>query len=928
MKKEILFLMLALMLASMVFSQSPGIIVRGKLTDDKNSPLADASVIVKKTGIGTMTDAKGNFQLAVSSLPVILLISHISYLSEEIIVENANELVVRMEPNAEIGEAVLMTTKGMHTRIKDAPFSAEMIGHRRIQQLPTASVYDGIVYLKGVDQTSSSLTFKTPSTRGFNGSGSTRVNQLVDGMDNQAPGLNFFVGNFAGLTELDMESVELLPGASSALYGPGGMNGTILINSKNPFKHPGLSIMIKPGVMHLGKGGRGNASLYNDYSFRWAKKFNDRVAFKISAQYIQADDWLANDTSNYLRSGTSGKLIPGTRATDPNYDGVNVYGDETSRDLRKLKTPTGQYLDLWYLVGQGIKQQAPILAPGIDAAIALSPSELNISRTGYNERDVIDPQTKNIKLSGALHYRLTDKIEAQLMGYWATGNSVYTDDNRYALKGIKIGQYKLELKHRNWFFRTYTTQEDAGEAYSATVATQYFNEAWKPSGAWFQQYAQGYLVPAATLWLQTYAANGGGQAGVQAANDAVAAQSSNFHVSGRTNADQGRPVAGSNQFRHLFDSVRTVPIPDGGMFKEKSQLWMSEGQYTFGDAVRNAEVIVGGNFKRYILDSDGTLFIDTLKPIRINEVGAYTQITKKLFQQALTLTASGRFDKNENFKAQFTPRFAALIRLAKDNNLRMSYQTAYRFPGNLAQWIRLDVGGDYLLLGGLPWVMDYMQADKNPVYQIGGSTTIPYEYKEFKPETMRSFEIGYKGVIKNKLLIDAYGYIGKYKDFIGRIGLYQPATGEAFSITVNSSNKVKTYGFGLGMDYRMNKNYSIFFNAYSDVITDVPLGFKAYFNAPKYRFNTGFANSGLGKKELFSFNVMMRWQDAFEWEGELANGPLKAFATVDAQVSYKLSKIKSTLRLGGTNIFNHYYKNAYANPSIGGLYYAAYIYNF
>ena len=140
--------------------------------------------------------------------------------------------------------------------------------------------------------------------------------------------------------------------------------------------------------------------------------------------------------------------------------------------------------------------------------------------------------------------------------------------------------------------------------------------------------------------------------------------------------------------------------------------------------------------------------LTTLKPININEVGAYTQVTKKLFDQKLTLTASGRFDKNENFKPQFTPRFAALVSLAKDHNLRMSYQTAYRFPGNLAQWIRLDVGGDYLLLGGLPWVMDYMQADKNPVHLINDDGSIeasPYTYKDFKPETMRSFEIGYKG---------------------------------------------------------------------------------------------------------------------------------------------------------------------------------------
>jgi outer membrane receptor protein involved in Fe transport len=889
MKRQILLLTLISMITSGAFSQPMDIVINGKVTNEKNEPMPKVTVIVKNSKAGVATDDNGTFRINIPSLPVMLTISHTNYTNREIEVTDTKEVVIRMEPAGSMLEGVVLTSKGIPTRIKDAPFSAEIIGIGQIRHLPTTSAYDAIVYKKGFDQTSSSLTFKTPSTRGFNGSGSTRVNQLVDGMDNQAPGLNFFVGNFAGLTELDNESIELLPGASSALYGPGGMNGTVLINSKNPFKYPGLSVMIKPGVMHLGNSGR-IMSMYHDYSLRWAKNFNDKFAFKISAQYISADDWLASDTSNYLRSGTSGKLIPGNRATDPNYDGVNVYGDETS-------------VDIFPFLGGALPAGHPLV------------EHINVSRTGYTEKDMIDPETKNIKLSGALHYRITDKIEAQLMGYWGTGNTVYTDDNRYALKGIKIGQYKLELKHKNWFFRTYTTQEDAGEAYSATITSQLFNEAWKRSfnpadinGSWYPQFTGAYLM----------------------ARSAGADKPTALNMA-RDFADQGRPEAGSQEFNQIFDQVRKTPIPNGGMFKEKSQLWMTEGQYTFGDAIKNAEIIVGGNYKRYILNSGGTLFIDTLNPIGINEVGAYAQVTKKLFEQRLTLTASGRFDKNENFKAQFTPRFAALIKLAKDNNLRLSYQTDYRFPGNLAQWIRLDVGGDYLLLGGNPWVMDYMQTDKNPVHQIidpnGGIDPNPYVYKEFKPETMSSFEVGYRGVIKDKLMIDAYTYFGKYEDFIGRIGLYQPNTGAAYSITVNSTNNVKTYGFGLGLDYRMGNKYSVFFNAYSDVITDVPAGFKSYFNAPKYRVNAGIANSGLGKKQLLSFSIMMRWQDAFEWEGELANGPLNAFATADAQVSYIMPKIKSTLRLGGTNILNHYYKNAYANPSIGALYYAAYIFN-
>ena len=907
MKRTILLLVVGSLTSLVAFSQTSPIKITGKVLNEKNEPLSGATVRTKDGKTGTYADANGGFQLQVTSLPVTLLISYINYEENAIAIEKADGNTISLNPSYGMINAVVLESKGIPTKILDAAFTAKQIGPRTIRNLP-GPIYDALNFYN-VDLTSSSLTFKTPVTRGFNGSGSTRVNQIVDGMDNQAPGLNFFVGNFTGLTELDIESVEILPGASSALYGPGGMNGTILMNSKNPFKYQGLSITAKPGIMHLGKTNRSGSSMYHDYSLRWAKAFNNKFAFKIGAQYISANDWLASDTTNYLRTGTSGRLISGTRATDPNYDGVNVYGDETSVNIYDV----ARFMEIQNFLPPGASMFVP---------------DMNVSRTGYYEKEIIDPETKNIKLSGALHYKISDKIEAQFMGYWATGNTVYTDDNRYALKGIKIGQYKFELKHKNWFLRSYTTQENAGEAYSATVATQYFNEAWKKSQLWYPEYVGAYVTGASQIFTDVLT-RGGSIADAQAA---VINASSQLHTASRAYADRDRPAAGSDKFNQLFEQVRKTPIRDGGgLFKERSQLWMTEGQYTLGDAVKSAELIMGGNYKKYVLNSSGTLFIDTLGAININEVGAYAQVTKKLFDQKLSLITSGRFDKNENFKAQFTPRFAALIKVAKDNNVRMSYQTAYRFPGNLSQWIRLDVGGDYLLLGGLPWVMDYMQAAKYPVHLITGEGPTfdpnPYVYKAFKPETMSSFEFGYKGLINNKLLIDAYAYFGKYKDFIGRIGLFQPATNEAYSIVVNSANKVKTHGFGLGMDYKVKKNCSVFFNLYSDVITDVPSGFKAYFNAPKYKLTAGISHDGIGKSERIGFSAMMRWQDAFQYEGELANGPINAFSTIDAQMSYKFPKLKSSIRIGGTNILNHYYKNAYGNPSIGGLYYAGFIYN-
>jgi outer membrane receptor for ferrienterochelin and colicin len=331
--------------------------------------------------------------------------------------------------------------------------------------------------------------------------------------------------------------------------------------------------------------------------------------------------------------------------------------------------------------------------------------------------------------------------------------------------------------------------------------------------------------------------------------------------------------------------------------------------------------------KNYILDSKNTLFYEPNGPIKIKEWGAYAQAAKKFFEEKLILTAAGRYDKNENFKGKFTPRLTALISVAKNNNIRMSYQTAYKFPTTQQQWINLDIGSA-VLLGGLPWVDERMNIKTYPTFVVG-ATPVPYSYKPLKPESMRSFEMGYKGSFYNKLLLDMYVYFGKYTDFTGRILLVQPTNNnKIFSIITNSATDVKAWGAGIGLDYKMSKNFFSFINFSTDELTNVPTGFVAQFNTPKYRMNAGFGNSGLGKEKRIGFNINLRWQDSFFWEGGgLADGTVEAYTTLDAQVNYKLTKMKTMIKLGGTNITNKFYQTGFANPYIGGLYYLSFTYN-
>ena len=719
------------------------------------------------------------------------------------------------------------------------------------------------------------------------------------------------------------------------------MNGTLLINSKDPFKYQGLSFQVKEGVKDVDQSQR-STSAYSDWSVRWANKVTEKFAYKIGVQYIQSTDWLANNQSDYSRTGTTGfpfgQPIAGNRQTDPNYDGVNVYGDETTSSLSSvssavlkgvqnaLGTPTYNFLygaSNAYLTavptatltqyntfltnngGAGLVQAG--YSPFFYGSIRNYYTGVNVSRTGYSEKDVINPTTDNFKLSGGLYYKITSSLQASVTANWGTGNTVYTGSDRYSLKDLKMGQYKAELKSKNWFLRAYATLEDAGKSYNATIAARLFNEAWMPSTTWYPTFTNAYTQ-----------AISAGLTPIAASNAARAA------------ADVNRP-SGPIYNNALFQQIVSTPISQGGaLFLDKTSLYSAEGQYNLTDALGLAksgtELLVGGSWRQYSLNSQGTLFADTAGRIKINEMGLYGQLSQKLFNDVVKLSLSGRYDKNENFDPRFTPRVSAVVKLAKDNYLRFSYQEAYRFPSTQNQWINLVVSGGGYLVGGLQQMINYYSLNTNPVYNAAGSVI---NFSPIRPERSNSFEFGYKAVVAKKLMIDAYVYFASFNDFITSSNGLQVATGRAFSVAQNATGTVNTSGWGLSGEYLLPSNFSVSANIFSDVVNSQPSdpNFISYFNTPKYRVNVGLSNSGFGYKNRFGFGVAYKWQDSFYYQGSFACGNVDAFGTIDAMVSCKIPKIKSLVKLGASNLLNHYYTNGYGNSQVGGLYYISFGYN-
>jgi outer membrane receptor protein involved in Fe transport len=135
--------------------------------------------------------------------------------------------------------------------ILKSPVTVEKLDLLAIRQTPAPDFYDALANVKGVQFTSSSLNFPQINTRGFATIANVRFVQMVDGIDTQAPLLNFPTGNIVGIGELDTESMELLPGTASALYGPNAFNGVLLMKSKSPFEYQGLSAQAKEALQLL-----------------------------------------------------------------------------------------------------------------------------------------------------------------------------------------------------------------------------------------------------------------------------------------------------------------------------------------------------------------------------------------------------------------------------------------------------------------------------------------------------------------------------------------------------------------------------------------------------------------------------------------------------------------------------------------------------
>ncbi|WP_394991112.1 TonB-dependent receptor [Emticicia sp.] len=845
---------------------------------------------------------------------------------------------------------VIVSASRIEESIFKAPISVTKITALQLQNSPSIELISSLARYKGIDVSQSSWFVTSLSTRGFNSAKAERLLQLADNVEFMSPTSSLYGGNWMGTPDLDIDNIEVIYGANSALYGSGALNGVVLMTSKDPFKNQGITASVRGG----------SRSLF-DTQIRYAQVFAKRFAFKLNANFITGNEFLG-ESDAAIKSVTEGGLVGSDAANNAygspfGWNKINYFGDIgstiTNPDFTK------------YNDGKPYR----IYMPGFKESEILSAN--SGSKFGFFGDSF---KAGNLRLNPSLHFKINKKTKASYEYRKSIGNGVFQSTSRFAWREMQYDLHKFEIKNDRWFVRAYSMYDYGGKAYElGGVANALQNmRMTDPANGTFPTIAANYF----NAWNQIFSAarsngfGGGNLAGVfmpDAVNGGVPTAFTLPNIQGGQSIENAAKLAFDLTQNLQIKQIQGASVPT--VFERVTQqVANSIGDLkvngtnikgaAFANTARNVDfsaqrefrfkttnVVVGGAYRTYLLKSNGTLFSDGIySPLNTEqrnaitnwESGVYGQVQQKVWNEKLTLAAAARLDAFKNFDAKLSPRISAVYS-SGNHNFRANYSTAYRAPAQLDQYIYLDYGS-ILLIGNT----------QNGFKGLNSAGTAPYEVKKLAPEKMNSWELGYKALLTKDLQIDLSYYRSLYNGFIGIVRFQgredgvmpegnftgiktgdwaKPSTdrtrGRFIQTWANFDKPVTTQGAFISADYRLNINISLYGNYTWSKISDIK-GLIAGFNTPKHKFNLG-AN-GLIMKDL-AYSINYRWSDTYTYFMPFDEGKIMAFGTLDAQVNYHAKPLKTTFKLGGMNLTNSNAITVYGSAPISRIVYVGAVFD-
>ncbi len=368
------------------------------------------------------------------------------------------------------------------------------------------------------------------------------------------------------------------------------------------------------------------------------------------------------------------------------------------------------------------------------------------------------------------------------------------------------------------------------------------------------------------------------------------------------------PTLSEDSIKHLSD------------FPAEGRLMAAEIQNTFAVPQLNGlRLTYGGQYRHDIVSSKRQWLVDrnTGEDITTSQKGVYGQADIPLTDMFRAVFAA-RYDKHELFDGQFSPKAALLFTPMVDQTFRVSYNRAFKSPTVLQYGFFFP---DFAPLVGV-------FGNPNGYLIKNSAGTVVNTIAPIAPETNTTWELGYKGVLADRLFIDITGYRSNFKKFMSPLVIianpllatptfaFDAKTGKQLTGSTGGIQIPLTYfnvgnaqitGTDMGVKFLVTPTIAINGTASLQKLDTIerkpsdPIEATA-FNSPTTKFNVGMDFANLYNNQLHA-GFTVRYVNGYQFLSGINAGKIPTFSTFDFTAGYKLPLYNSSINLSVQNLF-------------------------
>ncbi len=263
--------------------------IEGVVIDNINNiPIVGANIEVTGTTDGTFSQAGGVFTLHINDeLPAKIGVTFLGYeLKEILITEPSNNLLVSMVPGALVGQEVVVSASRKKEKVQEAPSAMDVIESNNLVADGVMNPFLSLRNKAGIDISQTGVDGGHITLRGRSAVFQTETFVIADYRNLILPSLGTLAYGQQPVDPIDLEKIEIVKGAGSALYGPGVEAGIIHFISKSPFDLQGTTVSVGGGTRNAIHVSARHAGISAD----------KRIGYKITGYYRSANDWEIDST--------------------------------------------------------------------------------------------------------------------------------------------------------------------------------------------------------------------------------------------------------------------------------------------------------------------------------------------------------------------------------------------------------------------------------------------------------------------------------------------------------------------------------------------------------------------------------------------------------------------------------------------------------